>query len=199
MLTPEVDPGPRTTWFWAHQFRLAGGDGGYLGLQTWGNLTTRRLDRIAIFSIWDALGAEGEYPGPFSGEGTGWSCRISYPWVAGRSYRLRVWTDEPGWWAASVADLADVDSGAGRLIGRIRVRDEVTGLDRWSVMWTEYYSALTRCSDLTHSRVVFTTPTADGSIVPEREHSHVNEGDCEGSSVESVPGGVRHEMGRPTG
>ncbi len=192
MLTPEVDPGPRTPWFWAHQFRLVGGDGGYLGLQTWGNLTDRRLERIAIFSIWNGLAAEGESPVRFGGEGTGWSCRIPYPWVAGRSYRLRVATDERAWWSASVTDEG---SGVTRLIGRIRVDEAVTGLDRWSVMWTEHYGPIARCADLSHSRVVFTTPTADGGVVPERQHSHVGDGDCEGSSVEAVPGGVRHEMG----
>jgi hypothetical protein len=64
-------------------------------------------------------------------------------------------------------------------------------------MWTEYYGALVRCSDLTHSRVVFGIPTADGATVPERQHSHVSDGDCQESSVEPVPGGVRHEMGAP--
>ncbi len=165
-----------------------------MGLQTWGNLDERHLDRIAIFSIWDALGAEGDHVVNFAGEGTGWSCRIPYPWVPGRAYRLRVWTDEPGWWAASVTD---VEADVGRLIGRIRVGDRVTGLGRWSVMWTEYYRPLVRCSDLTHSRVVFRIPTADGGVVPERRHSHVNDGDCQESSVDDVPGGVRHEMGAP--
>lgn|GEM_PF-5631467 len=90
-----------------------------------------------------------------------------------------------------------MESAVTRRIGRIRVRPEVTGLGRWSVMWTEYFGALTRCADLTHSRVVFSTPIADGGVVPEREHSHVNDGDCQESSVESIPGGVRQEMGAP--
>ena len=64
-------------------------------------------------------------------------------------------------------------------------------------MWTEYYGALVRCADLTHSRVVFGVPTADGGVVPERRHSHVNDGDCQESSVDDVAGGVRHEMGAP--
>ncbi len=33
-LTPEIDPGPAATYFWAHQFGMEGGEGGYLGLQT---------------------------------------------------------------------------------------------------------------------------------------------------------------------
>ena len=102
--------------------------------------------------------------------------------------------EEPGWWAASVTD---VEAGVTRLIGRIQVKEQVTGLGQWSVMWTEYYGALLRCADLTHSRVVFGVPTADGGVVPERRHNHVNDGDCQESSVVDVPGGVRHEMGAP--
>ncbi|MEA2828619.1 MAG: hypothetical protein QOG43_3058 [Actinomycetota bacterium] len=105
-----------------------------------------------------------------------------------------MWTDEAGWWAASVTD---VEAGVTQPIGRIRVKAQVTGLGRWSVMWTEYYGALVRCSDLTHSRVVFGIPTADDGVAPERRHSHVNDGDCQESSVDDVPGGVRHEMGAP--
>ena len=105
-----------------------------------------------------------------------------------------MWTDEPGWWAASVTD---VDTDVTRLIGRIQVRPEVTGLGQWSVMWTEYYGALVRCADLTHSRVTFGAPVADGRIVPERHHSHISDGDCQESSIEPVAGGVRHEMGAP--
>ena len=105
-----------------------------------------------------------------------------------------MWTDEPGWWAASVTD---VEADVTRIIGRIRVKAQVTGLGRWSVMWTEYYGALVRCSDLTHSRVVFSVPTADGGTVPERRQNRVNDGDCQESTVEDVPGGVRHEMGAP--
>lgn len=116
--------------------------------------------------------------------------------MAGGSYRLRIATDAPAWWAASVTDLDG--GGETHLIGRIRVRRRVTGLGQWSVMWTEYFGALTRCADLTHSRVVFSTPVADDGIVPERHHNTVHDGDCQPSTVEDLPGrGVRHEMGAP--
>ena len=85
-------------YFWAHQFQLVDGEGGYLGLQTKGNRADGSLGKMAIFSIWDAVEAEGAGPGGFGcvrfgGEGTGWSCRIPYHWVAGHAYRLRVWTE----------------------------------------------------------------------------------------------------------
>ncbi len=64
-------------------------------------------------------------------------------------------------------------------------------------MWTEYYGALVRCADLTHSRVAFSTPAADGGIVPQRRHNIVHDGDCQPSTVEDFAGGVRHEVGAP--
>ncbi|MEA2843265.1 MAG: hypothetical protein QOJ69_936 [Actinomycetota bacterium] len=190
-------------YFWAHQFQLDGGEGGYLGLQTKGNRADGSLGKMAIFSIWDAVEAEG--PGPdksgtvrFTGEGTGWSCRIPYHWVAGDAYRLRVATDGGGWWAATVADER---SGVVSPIGRIRVPGEWRGLGCWSVMWTEYYGApLRRCADLAHSSAVFGIPTAvdEGGrgVVPDRRHDHLSDGRCP-ASVEEVDGGVRQEMGIP--
>ncbi len=58
-MTPEIDPGPNATYFWAHQFGLVGGEGGYLGLQTKGNRADGSLGKLAIFSLWDATGSDG--------------------------------------------------------------------------------------------------------------------------------------------
>ncbi len=194
-LTPELDPGPDSTYFWAHQFRLIGGEGGYLGLQTKGD----RADgagKIAIFSIWNAEEAEGPNAVRFGGEGTGWSCRIPYQWQAGRTYDLRVWTPGGGWWAAAVRDRA---TGDVHEIGAIRVPGHWRNLDSWSVMWTEYYGPpLRSCSDLAHSSVIFGTPTADGGEVrPAGSHNQFGEGTCNTSRIEAVADGVRHEMGAP--
>jgi hypothetical protein len=150
---------------------------------------------MAIFSIWDAVSAEGAATGRFGGEGEGWSCRVPYLWEAGRGYRLRVWTVEPGWWAAWVRDeVTDVETE----IGFIRVPGDWRQLDTWSVMWTEYYGGpLASCSDLPHSKVVFGTPTADdGAVEPERTVNRLGDGTCDSSAIEHVRSGVRHEMGR---
>jgi len=197
VLTTETDPGPRSSFFWAHQFQLVGGDGGYLGLQTRGDRGDGTWEKIAIFSIWEALEADGRATYNFDGEGVGWSCHIPYPWVAGRAYRLRVQTDEPGWWDASVVDE---ESGVVARIGRIRVGPACRGLGQWSVMWTEYYGGPIRaCSDLPHSSVIFSTPSADdGSVGPLSSRDRVGDGSCETSAIEAVaPDGVRHQMGIP--
>jgi len=220
-LLPEIDPGPAATYFWAHQFGLEGGEGGYLGLQTKGNRVDGSLGKMAIFSLWDATGAEEPVPrsegrsgsvprsegrsGPggvvaFSGEGTGWSARIPYLWAAGRSYRLRVTRDEVtpegAWWTASVLD---VDAGEERHIGRLRAAPGWGGLRPWSVMWTEYYGPrLRHCSDLAPVGAVFGAPVADGSVAPDRVASHIGEGTCDTTRITSVGRGVRHEMGLTT-
>lgn len=194
VVVPEIDPGPDSTYFWAHQFRFIGGEGGYIGLQTKGNRADGSLGKMAIFSIWDAEQAEGPGTIRFSGEGTGWSCRIPYLWEPGRAYGLRVHTPGGGWWAAAVRDEA---TGEVSELGGIRVPSAWRQLDSWSVMWTEYYGPpLTSCSDLAHSSVVFGTPTAEnGAVRPAGSHSHFGEGTCETSKIDVVPDGVRHQMG----
>ena len=193
VLLPEIDPGPDTTYFWAHQFRMIGGEGGYIGLQTKGNRVDGSLGKLAIFSIWDA--EEGRGPAVrFGGEGTGWSCRIPYQWQAGRAYAMRVAAAGGGWWEAAVRDEA---TGEVSQIGAIRVPEHWRNLDSWSIMWTEYYGPpLKSCRDLAYCSVVFGAPTAnDGEAKPAGSHSHLGEGTCETSRVEPLAHGVRHQMG----
>ena len=198
-LVPEIDPGPRATYFWAHQFGLVGGQGGYIGLQTKGNRADGSLGKMAIFSLWDATGAEGPGVVRFGGEGTGWSARIPLLWQAGHHYRLRIEaaedTVEGRWWVATVADL---DTGDDHGIGRLRAAPGWHGLSSWSVMWTEYYGPpLGSCRDLAPVSATFSVPRADGTVVPVRRHSHLGEGTCDTTRITDLDEGVRHEMGLP--
>jgi hypothetical protein len=198
-VTPEIDPGPQATYFWAHQFGLEGGEGGYIGLQTKGNRADGSLGKMAIFSLWDAIGADGPGVVRFSGEGTGWSARIAYHWEQDTTYRLRVGIDgdmpEGTWWAASVLDL---DAGEERHIGRLMAKPGWGGLRPWSVMWTEYYGPpLRRCGDLAEVSAVFGSPVADGGVEPIRASSHVGDGTCDTTRITGLDHGVRHEMGLP--
>ncbi len=192
-LVVEVDPGPGASYFWAHQFGLIGGAGGYVGLQTKGK-PADTVGRAALFSIWDAVAAKGKHPHRFTEEGVGWSCGILYPWEVGRPYRLRVQNAERAWWAASVVDEL---TGAETEIGWIQVPDRWHRLGDWSVMWTEWYGGpLARCSDLPHASALFRTPIADDSVVPQRAHDHLATGaTCDNARVERVAEGSRQQMG----
>ncbi len=184
-LEPRTDPSP-VGYFWSHQIALVGGEAGYLGLQTEGAQPT---GKIAIFSVWGAIDAEGpEYAAPFSGEGEGMTVRVRYPWVPGRAEHLGIRADGHGWWSAE---------GGGRPVGRIRVGLMCQGLASTSIMWTERYSPpFHLCEDMGHAVAWFSTPTADGGVVPagHRNVLAAHRG-CPGSSVSDAEGGVVQVMG----
>jgi hypothetical protein len=140
-LTLLRDPGP-TTYFWAHSWWFQGGDVGYFGLQAHDRRDDGSQGRLAVFSVWSAIGC-GDNPGCHPGvEGSPfWTCRLPYRWQPGRAYRLRVARARAGWWRASVADLA---GGTRTTVGGIRVPAAWGGLDltgRGSAMWVEFYAA----------------------------------------------------------
>jgi hypothetical protein len=184
-LEPLTDPSP-VGYFWSHQVALIGGEAAYVGLQTEGAEPT---GKIAIFSVWRAIDAEGpEYAAPFGGEGTGMTVRIRYEWVPGRRERLAVRADADGWWRADVGDV---------LVGRIRVDPAWGALASTSIMWTERYAPpLHACAEIGHAEAWFGSPTGDGGVSPVRHHNHlaVHRG-CPGSSVHDADGGVVHVMG----
>jgi hypothetical protein len=188
-LEPRTDPSP-VGYFWSHQLALLGGEAAYFGLQTNGYEPS---GKIAIFSVWGALEAEGpEHAGPFGGEGTGMTVRIRHEWVPGRRARLVVTGEPGGWWRAEVDD---------RLVGRIRVDPAWRGLASTSIMWTERYAPpLRTCDDLGHAAAWFGVPVADDGVVPQRYRNHLaSHAGCPGSSVVDADGGVVHEMGALTG
>jgi hypothetical protein len=198
------DPGP-TTYFWAHSWRFQGGDAGYFGLQAHDRRDDGSDGKLAVFSIWSAVGCE-DNPGCHGGvEGTPfWTCRLAYEWTAGRAYRLRVARTRPGWWSASVTDRA---SGTETPVGSIRVPERWGGLDlaaRGSATWVEFYAAnapggIAACDQVPHTRVRFGAPAADHGAVAVAGHANrLGSGDRAGSWVADDGDGVIHEMGVPT-
>jgi hypothetical protein len=75
----------------AFQYAFQNGGVGYMGSQSDSN------GKRALFAIWDTAENSGSAQGAhsncsrFGGEGTGATCRVNYPWVAGREYALRIW------------------------------------------------------------------------------------------------------------
>jgi hypothetical protein len=156
---------PNAPYFWSHQFGFVDGDGGYLGLQSNGVGFDGYRGKLAIFSIWQATAASGPACGTFGGEGTGYSCKIPYEWVANRRYRLRLWaTGTDGadeWWGAWVMDRT---TGAEQHIGSIRVPLPWGWLGSWSVMWTS--------TSARRSRGARTSPTLAPSSTRRRRTPH---------------------------
>jgi hypothetical protein len=182
---PRTDPSP-VGYFWSHQVAIVGGEAAYFGLQTEGSEPT---GKIAIFSVWGAQDAAGpEYAAPFSGEGTGMTVRIRYPWEPGRRVRLSLRSEDSGWWRAEVQ---------GAFVGRIRVHPDWGGLAPSSIMWTErYFPPLRGCTEMGHSVCWFGTPVGDDGATPRHHQNYLaGHGGCPGSSVGDVDGGVLHVMG----
>lgn len=196
VVLPEIDPGPQRPVVMAHEFKLSGGDGGSFGLETAAGVGEGAAVKSAFFSIAGALGSDNGSSDTGIDGSPEWTCRIAYQWEAGRSYGMRLWTDEPGWWSAAVADLA---AGLDHLIGRIHVPPTWRQLAGWSVMSTRHRGGpVGRCDDLAMCRVAFKEPTAnEGQIRPVRHENHLGPGTCENSRVDDVRGGVRHEIGGP--
>lgn len=202
-LTPEIDPGSEVGYFWSHQVELVQGATAYFGLQTRGAHPDGGVGKVAIFSIWDALGARG--PGlakRFGGEGEGFHALIPFEWIAGRTYRLRMFLSGSSRlgteWSATVREEP---SGREKLIGTITVPREWHRLGHWSVMWSERYTGpeVQTCDDVGYSRVRFSPPRANRhTVTPERHSSYVNsQPNCPNSRVSDVGRDVRQEMGIP--
>ncbi len=156
---------PSARYFWATQFWFKNGDGGYFGLQSNGLVRGATVPKSAIFSIWGATGAYGPACQTFGGEGTGYSCRIEYPWVEGREYTMRLHeiccaelpaNDEV--WGAWVRDTS---TGIETFIGAITVPGHWGWLQRWYNRFTEYFGPVADCPYLPYTSVRWRPPVGD--------------------------------------
>jgi hypothetical protein len=107
-ITWEHDVSSSTGIYPAFTFGFQNGQGGYMGTQSDSN------GKHALFSIWDesddsitALPASTNC-NRFGHEGSGTSCFMDYPWIAGREYLLRIWvlnSDNDGqFWGGWIKD-----------------------------------------------------------------------------------------------
>lgn len=188
-ITVQAGTTPNAPFFWSYQFTTTpdpdGFGGGYIGLQ----------QKLAIFSVWNADKASGRNCSIFSGEGSGWTCRIDpFTPVPDREYIVRVTksaTDTIGqWYRGSVKDTV---TGVTTTMGRIHVPWTGTAHFRGWVSWTEYFATPpARCAEMPRSRAQFRYPTANDSTV--RIAGHTNEvapGECR-ASITDLTNRVRH-------
>ena len=88
-MLPEIDPGGGAAFAFAHEFKMVGGDQGSMGLSTGSDLDATGT-KSAFFSIRNAVTGAGAGAASAVDRGDGWSCRVPYPWEAGRPYGMRI-------------------------------------------------------------------------------------------------------------
>lgn len=193
-----LDVQPFTPYFWAHQFGIQRGSGGYIGLQSNGNRSKGTPGKSALFSIWDADAvtgpADGEC-GTFGGEGEGYHCIDDFDWQLGRTYTLRISPGsedgQPGrWWSGWVLDTV---TGADTWLGSIHV-PWAGQLGASSGTWTEYFGSLDACADQPYSSVRWGSLVADNGDRPVNKLTYYNGNPanelCPNGRMTAEPGGA---------
>lgn len=160
------EPGDNGRTFWANQFSIADGDGGYTGIQQ-----SRGTEKRVIFSIWQALGGT---PGPgmectsYSHEGSGISCGGAFAWTEGTNYKFRV-EQRPAVASGSVwrSTVINMTTGASNVIGEIVVPTSWNKLEYTLVQFVENYAQgstqLSSCSAAAPNTAIFRRASADGA------------------------------------
>lgn len=195
VVVPETDSGGATGYLWTHRFSVAGGGSGAVALGDAGDWTGAGRGKVALFALSHAR-IDPEQRVPLGPGETAWTARIPFEWKVGGQYELQVWTDRRGGWSALVREYSGDDRS---IIGQVQMPDSWRGLESSSMTSTEYHGTpIVSCEQLPPSSVLFGTPTAEGgNVVPEQSQNRIGTGNCEGSHVEPVSGGVRHRIGGP--
>lgn len=141
---------------------------GYLGLQTDGNRFDGSVGDMAIFSVWNARGGAGTSCQALEGDDSIWSCRLAFPVLTDRGYRLRLWFLENNatgqWWGAWIQDMT---TGEDTLIGAIAVDPSHNAIAPLTGTSSYFFGMATDCSDIPASTVMWAPPVGnkqDGDI-----------------------------------
>jgi hypothetical protein len=168
------DPGSSSAYYWSHFFVFSNSSGfsrvGYIGLQTNG--------KKAIFSIWNALDAQGPNCRRFGGEGVGYQCLINYNFQQGHTYRVRVWrlsNDNTGdWWGGWISDI---QTRVENTIGFIKSPPN-SGLIKKSYLFDEYFLDVSACSMMSYAKVDLSRLTGNLDAITPSFSYWVPEGPC---------------------
>lgn len=174
--------------FWAMQFNFSGsGDAGYMGLQTNGVRWDGTNGEQAIFSLWNGNGASGASCDVFSGEGTGYSCRVNFAIQSGEWYKYRVWrleTDTVGqWWGAWIIS----SDGTETFIGKIRVPVDGHQTMDGVIDFREYFGPTLACPQQPDSISDFLPPAANSQGNGNYQFTSVAAGIGKGGCFQETP------------
>lgn len=185
-LTINHEPIENSYYFWAQQFWFISGDGGYLGLQTGGQINGL-ITKIAIFSVWNALDAKkenltGSWAGTFGGEGTGFSCKIPFNWRQNVQYRLRLIKIanlnthiNSNWW---IAFIQEVYTGNEESIGQILLPTQWGGLTMDSNFFVEYFLPVSGCENIPFAQATLHKLSREHNITPIEVPTYETYGVC---------------------
>ncbi len=158
-MTLRVSPGLGNV-YWANQFGLTVGDGGYVGMQTHRDGTGMWL--VSIWGTRDARpGSPGTYCLTFEEDGSGKSCRLDATPKVGHAYVVHASRGDDGWWTFSVTDTT---AGTAFTLGSIQL-DPAAAMKNTMVSWTEYFDwndQRATCLDEPYSRLWMGRPSAGG-------------------------------------
>lgn len=162
-LTVNEEPRMTASYFWAQQFWFHRGDGGYIGIQSDGDINGKR-QKIAIFSIWKSVSAgksviHESSAEPFGHEGSGFSCKIPFEWLEGTVYKVvlqKVVLDSGrNTWQGSIVDTSNGESS---IIGRIEIPNGWGNLQPESNFFVEYFRPVESCESTPFQKSAFENP-----------------------------------------
>jgi len=163
-------PPDTSAYYWAHFVVFQNSSGPFMGTSSrtaYAGLQTTRNGKTAIFSVWNALAAEGMDCRQFGGEGIGYQCKIPFSFQNGHTYRVRMWkltSDASGeWWGAWVKDL---EANSEKFIGQIKARPNAGNIVT-SYLFDEYYTSVPGCSSIPYAKLdLVRLLGANGTIKP---------------------------------
>lgn len=187
-------------YFYAHQFGMISGVGGYIGIQTRLSGAPVNDPRGIIFSIFGATGAE---PGAgawavHSSEvgGDFWSLRMALAWPEGHKFDAIVTRQKVAVDGAYTnkwrGQIRDVTAGTLYTLGNIIVPTSWGNLNPFTVQWTEYYTPINACSDMPRSAVVWERPNLypgypQSNYYSTASNPHLQTGtDCTNSAIQDL-------------
>jgi hypothetical protein len=182
-------------YFWAHQFGIVSGEGGYIGLQSGGYRKNGTIGKSAVFSIFGA-GIEGtaeacnvEQADFDGGPGAGTSCIIPFEWVLGHKYDLKIvkgaTTSNGIVWTGTIVDTVTSEETK---IADIKVPLTWKGMGDASYLWSEYFGpTITDCTTQPYSKVRYGIPLADTTIKPSTVTNTLpSNTDCKGARHSNI-------------
>lgn len=188
---------------WGMRFQLAGaGDAGqgFVGLDPlaevgdYGVVGATSLQRAMLFSIRGGIDYKADYAGNYynvkcdvtTGDGGGVSCAAQLDWVAGHTYRLRVWEvccaaqpSDDEWWGAWVIDE---DTGVEHFIAQIQVPGGWSWIQSHALFEVAYDGTVNDCNGILRSEVTIETIEANGGTESPTSRLALAGGACPGAT-----------------